>query len=199
MKVAKQVAQSEQSLLAKSHAGDADAFSELVRLHSRQIYGLSLKILRNREDAEDNLQNVFCKAFDNISRFRGQSRLSTWLVRIAMNEAFMKLRKLRLERSNGRANISNFEREDGTVPEIEDGSPDPERQCIAKELATIAFLGLRPLSRDTFILHKEEGWTSRELAGELGLTVETVKSRLFRARIHMRQQLNAVANNRSAA
>ena len=83
--------------------------------------------------------------------------------------------------------------------QIEDGSPDPERQCIAKELATIAFLGLRPLSRDTFILHKEEGWTSRELAGELGLTVETVKSRLFRARIHMRQQLNAVANNRSAA
>jgi RNA polymerase sigma-70 factor (ECF subfamily) len=179
--------------------GDADAFSELVRLHSRQIYGLSLKMLRNREDAEDNLKNVFCKVFDNINWFKFQSRLSTWLIRIAMNEALMKLRKLLSERSNGHADISNFETEEGIVPDIENRRPNPERQYIAKEPATIASLGLRPLSRDEFLLHKAEGWTSRELAGVLGITVETVKSRLFRAHIHMRQQLNAVANNRSVA
>jgi RNA polymerase sigma-70 factor, ECF subfamily len=76
VKTSKQAAQSEQSLVEKAHASGADAFSELVRLHSRQIYRLSLKILRNREDAEDNLQNAFCKAFDNIKRFKGQSRFS---------------------------------------------------------------------------------------------------------------------------
>ena len=157
MKTAKRAVQIEQSLIEKAHAGGADAFSELVRLHSRQIYGLSLKMLRNREDAEDNLQNVCCKAYDNINRFRGQSRFSTWLARIAMNEALMKMRQLRSERSKGHTLVSNFEREDGAVLEIEGGRPNPERQYIARELATIALLGLRPVARNTFILHKAEG------------------------------------------
>src|SRR5215813_6221286 len=84
---------SEHALLAQAKAGNSEAFSELVRLNSSNVYGISLKILKNREDAEDNLQNVFCKAYRKIRSFQGESRLSTWLFRIAINEALMQLRK----------------------------------------------------------------------------------------------------------
>src|SRR6202011_6236263 len=88
----------ERTLVAQAQAGDEQAFTELVRRHSGQIYGLSLNMLRNREDAEDNLQNVLVKAFHNIGRFEGNSQFSTWLVRITINEALMKLRKRNSER-----------------------------------------------------------------------------------------------------
>ena len=77
----------ERTLVAKAQAGSEEAFTELVRRHSGQIYGLSLNMLRNREDAEDNLQNVLVKAFHNINRFEGNSQFSTWLVRIKIGRA----------------------------------------------------------------------------------------------------------------
>src|SRR5713226_1444860 len=77
----------ERTLVAKAQSGNEEAFTELVRRHSGQVYGLSLNMLRNREDAEDNVQNVFVKAFHHIHRFEGNSKFSTWLVRIAINEA----------------------------------------------------------------------------------------------------------------
>src|SRR5882762_1946498 len=70
----------ERVLVAKAQAGNEEAFTELVRRHSGQIYGLSLNMLRNREDAEDNLQNVLVKAFHNICRFEGNSQFSTWKI-----------------------------------------------------------------------------------------------------------------------
>src|SRR5437879_9727638 len=88
----------ERTLVAKAQAGNEEAFTELVRRHSGQIYGLSLNMLRNREDAEDNLQNVLVKAFHNINRFERNSHFSTWLVRITTNEALMKLRKSNAQR-----------------------------------------------------------------------------------------------------
>src|SRR5437879_13613004 len=88
----------ERVLVAKAQAGNEEAFTELVRRHSGQIYGLSLNMLRNREDAEDNLQNVLVKAFHNIGRFEGNSQFSTWLVRITIKEALMKLRKSKSRR-----------------------------------------------------------------------------------------------------
>ena len=83
----------ENALLEQAKAGNSDAFSELVRQNSSSVFGISLKILKNREDAEDNLQNVFCKAYRKIRNFQGDSRVSTWLFRIAINEALMQLRK----------------------------------------------------------------------------------------------------------
>src|ERR1700737_380409 len=88
----------ERILVAKAQAGNEEAFTELVRRHSGQIYGLSLNMLRNREDAEDNLQNVLVKAFHNIGRFEGNSQFSTWLVCININETLMKLGKTNPER-----------------------------------------------------------------------------------------------------
>ena len=172
----------ERVLVARAQAGSEEAFTELVKRHSSQVYGLSLNMLRNREDAEDNLQNVLVKAFHHIDRFEGNSRFSTWLVRIAINEALMKLRKRNSER------ISDYQ-EPRMFPEIEDRRQNPESQYISKELTRKAFSGLNPSLQDTFFLQKAEGWTNRELAQALGITVSTVKSRVFRARVRLRQQL----------
>src|SRR5580704_2719368 len=92
-----QIAASEKELVAKARAGSRTAFGELARRHSHRVYGMSFRILKNREDAEDNLQNVFCKAFGKVQQFEGNSQFSTWLVRIAINEALMMLRKRRPE------------------------------------------------------------------------------------------------------
>jgi RNA polymerase sigma-70 factor, ECF subfamily len=184
----------ERLLVAKAQAGSEEAFSELVRRHSGQVYGLSLNMLRNREDAEDNVQNVLVKAFHNLNRFQGNSRFSTWLVRIAINEALMKLRKRSSERISDYKDANSSDDEPRMFPEIEDVRQDPERQYMSKELACKAFSGLNPSLQDTFILQKAEGWTNRELAQALGITVSTVKSRVFRARVRLRQQLLALTD-----
>ena len=188
----------ELTLVAKAQSGNEEAFTELVRRHSGQVYGLSLNMLRNREDAEDNVQNVLVKAFHHIHRFEGNSRFSTWLVRIAINEALMKLRKRNSERISDYQEPNGSEDEPLNFPEIADVRQDPERQYISKELAAKAFRGLNPSLQDTFILQKAEGWTNRELAKAQGITVSTVKSRIFRARVRLRQQLLALAEAQPA-
>jgi RNA polymerase sigma-70 factor (ECF subfamily) len=182
----------ERTLVARAQSGSQDAFTELIRRHSGQVFGLSLNILRNREDAEDNLQNVLLKAFHHIDRFEGHSRFSTWLVRIAINEALMKLRKRHSERILDHRDLNSSEDEPDVFPEIEDTRQDPERGYIGKELTRKAFRGLHPALQDTFVLQKAEGWTNRELAQALGITVSTVKSRIFRTRVRLRQRLRAL-------
>jgi RNA polymerase sigma-70 factor (ECF subfamily) len=189
----------ERTLVAQAQAGSEEAFTELVRRHSGQIYGLSLNMLRNREDAEDNVQNVLVKAFHNIGRFEGNSQFSTWLVRITINEALMKLRKRNSERISEYHDANATEDEPRNFPEIEDTRQDPEREYISKELTRKVFCGLNPSLQDTFILQKAEGWTNRELAEALGITVSTVKSRVFRARVRLRQQLIALTQTEQVA
>lgn len=189
----------ETALIGRARHGNSDAFSELVRRHSQQIYGVSLRMLKNHEDAEDNVQNVLCKAFNNIRQFEGHSRFSTWLVRITINEALMKLRKSQSDRAAKSTDVLRPDSDEPMIPEIEDERPNPERAYIAKELTDKAFFGLHPSLRDTFILHKAEGWTNRELAGAMGITVETVKSRIFRARVRMRNQLLGISKDRAIA
>ena len=188
----------ERTLVAKAQSGNEEAFTELVKRHSGQVYGLSLTMLRTREDAEDNLQNVLVKAFHHIHRFEGNSQFSTWLVRIAINEALMKLRKRSSEHISDYPEANGSHDEPASFPEIADARQDPEREYISKELAAKAFHGLNPSLQDTFILQKAEGWTNRELAQALGITVSTVKSRIFRARIRLRQQLLALAEAQPA-
>jgi RNA polymerase sigma-70 factor (ECF subfamily) len=188
----------ERTLVTKAQSGNEEAFTELVRRHSGQVYGLSLNMLRNREDAEDNLQNVLVKAFHHIHRFEGNSQFSTWLVRIAINEALMKLRKRNSERISDYQDVNGSEDEPRMFPEIEDTRQNPEREYISKELTRKAFRGLNPSLQDTFFLQKAEGWTNRELAQALGITVSTVKSRVFRARVRLRQQLLALTESQPA-
>jgi len=191
VKNAAQNRQSEELLIARARGGSSEAFTKLVFLHSPQIYRVSLTILRNHADAEDNVQDVFYKVYKNIHRFEGRSRFSSWLVRITVNEALMKIRSRQSERLVFRIDIPRPEGEHSAVLEIEDDRPDPERQYITSELAATAFHGLHPLLRHMFTLHAAGGWTHRELAGAIGITVSTAKSRIFRARAQMQQRLHA--------
>jgi len=189
----------DEALLESARAGNANDFGELVRRHSRQVYGISLRILKNREDAEDNLQNVFCKAYGKIQQFEGRSQFSTWLMRIAINEALMMLRKRRSEGVTPYSNGDGETEERESKPEVRDLRADPERQYLTRELATLAFDALHPTLKYTFILQKAEGWTTGELARALNVTKETVKSRIFRARIRMRERLAAPAKTEPVA
>lgn len=189
----------EATLIEAARAGNHNAFGELVGRHSSRIYGVSFRILKNREDAEDNLQNVFCKAFRKIRQFEGKSQFSTWLVRIAMNDALMMLRRHRSKDKRERSDGMQSQTDPGTYEDPRDWSADPERQYITKELTAKALGGLHPALRVTFLLHKGEGWTNNELARVLGIRAETVKSRVFRARTRLRQQLRSLTKTKTMA
>jgi RNA polymerase sigma-70 factor (ECF subfamily) len=184
---------SEEALIASARTGSRNAFGELVRRHSSRVYGMSFKMLKNREDAEDNLQNVFYKAYSKIRQFEGKSQFSTWLMRIVINEALMVLRKRRSEDGAVRADGDRATDDLETKTELRDLHADPEHQYVTKELAAKAFDALSPTLRHTFILQKGEGWTSQEVAEALDITAETVKSRIFQARVRLRQQLLAIS------
>jgi RNA polymerase sigma-70 factor (ECF subfamily) len=194
-----QTAHSEHLLIARAREGSRTAFGELVRRHSHRVYGMSFRILKNREDAEDNLQNVFCKAFGKIRQFEGNSQFSTWLTRIAINEALMMLRKRRPEQAAASADEEGKLAGQEASPELRDLRADPERQYLTKELAAKALDALHPTLKHTFLLQKGEGWTSRELAEAFGITPELVKSRIFRARVRLRQRLLDLAKPESMA
>jgi RNA polymerase sigma-70 factor (ECF subfamily) len=189
----------ENQLLAQARAGNPDAFSELVRLNSSSVYGISLKILKNREDAEDNLQNVFCKAYRKIRNFNGESRVSTWLFRIAINEALMQLRRRQSDREICYSEATANEGDAGAVPEAEDSHANPERECIATDLTQKAFRGCNPTMAAIFVRNKAEGWTNRELARIYGTSPQTVKSRVFRTRMRLRRQMVALSHGVIAA
>jgi RNA polymerase sigma-70 factor (ECF subfamily) len=145
--------------------------------------------LQNSADAEDNVQNALLKAYESIDRFEGRSRFSSWVVRIAINEALMRIRARDPEYLT--LDSAMPEDEKGVIPDIRDGRADPERQYIAKELTAKAFLGFPASLIDTFI-RNAEGWTQRELASEIGITLSALKSRIFQARGRMQEHLETV-------
>src|SRR5256884_3209157 len=116
----------ELALVQAAKRGDVAAFEELVRRYDRNVFRIAQHITQNREDAEDVVQDAFLKAFQNLEQFQGQSKFYTWLVRIAVNEALMKLRRRRPERT---ASLDeDVKTEDDSVPrEVADWSPNPEQ------------------------------------------------------------------------
>jgi RNA polymerase sigma-70 factor (ECF subfamily) len=190
MKTSKRDAHVDQKEPERTWSGSPEAFAELVRMHSPLIFQMSFKILKNHADAEDNLQTVFCKAYANIHRFEGRSHISTWLVSIAIHQALMKIRGNRPD-PLARA-LEKSESVESVLAEVGDGQPNPERSYIAKELVAKAVAGLPPSLVDLFIRNKSEGWTLRELASEAGITICSLKSRIFRVRGRMQKQLGPV-------
>lgn len=168
-----------------------EVFSELVQANSPLIYRVSLRILKNHADAEDNLQSVLVKVHGSIHQFEGRSQLSSWLVRVAINEALMAIRKRKLAGSMLPIDdvIQGGECE---ALRIRDHGPDPERRCIANELVTKVLDSLSPCLRDTFVFITGEGWTQQEFADAMGISVGTVKARIFRARTRMRERLDGL-------
>jgi len=186
----------EKELLEQAFAGNAEAFSKLVQPHWASVYSTSFRILKNHEDAEDNVQSVFCKAYLNIRQFHSDSKVSTWLYRIAVNEALMELRRRQGARLSSPGRTS-ADAEDPVVSEIPDPHPSPERLCIASDLARKALVEFDPALKNIFVLSKTEGWTHRELARTFGTTGQTIKSRIFRARMKLQQRMRALSEKQA--
>lgn len=185
------VREDESALVSAAKSGNIEAFEELVSRYESKIFRLALNITRNREDAEDAMQDAFLKSFSHLSNFHGDSRFYTWLVRITVNEALMKLRK---RRANQVSLDEPVETEDDLMPrEIEDWGPSPEKRYAQRELGTIlsdVIEKLEPEYRMVFVLRDIEELPTEETAKLLGLSVPAVKSRLLRARLKLRHKLN---------
>jgi RNA polymerase sigma-70 factor (ECF subfamily) len=181
----------EGALVAAAKAGDISAFETLVGRYERKIFRLTQNITQNREDAEDSMQEAFLKAFEHLGSFEGNSRFYTWLVRIAVNQALMKLRK---RRPNVVSLDEDVDTGEDMVPrEVEDWGPTPAdryAQTQLSEILTKAINELDPPFRIVFQLRDIEELSTEETAETLGLSVPAVKSRLLRARLKLRQSLN---------
>jgi RNA polymerase sigma-70 factor (ECF subfamily) len=181
----------ESALVAKAREGDLAAFNELVNSYSRKIFRLAKHITQNEEDAEDVLQETFLKAFEHLGDFQGQSKFYTWIVRIAVNESLMKLRKRKSDRSVPLDEPVDTG-EDTVVREIAVWDENPEQKYSREELGQIldeAVQGLRPAFRTVFVLRDIEELSTEETAEALGISVPAVKSRLLRARLQLREKL----------
>ena len=185
------VKEDEPELVAAAKAGDMTAFETLVNRYERKIFRLAQNITQNREDAEDTMQEAFLKAYQHLGDFQGNSRFYTWLVRIAVNQALMKLRK---RRPNQVSLDEEIETGEESMPrEVEDWGPSPEDRYEQSELGTIlneTISDLDPSFRIVFQLRDIEELSTEETADVLGLSVPAVKSRLLRARLKLRQKLN---------
>ena len=181
----------EHLLVAAAKAGDAAAFEELVNRYERKIFRLTMNITRNREDAEDAMQEAFLKAYSHLQSFQGDSRFYTWLVRIAANEALMRLRKRRPNEFSLDEPVEGTD--DLMTREIEDWGPSREQRYAQTELQEIlnnVIDKLAPDFRVVFLLRDVEQLSTEETAQALGISVSAVKSRLLRARLKLRQKLN---------
>jgi RNA polymerase sigma-70 factor, ECF subfamily len=167
------------------------AFEQLVDQYERRAFRLAWKITRNHEDAEDVVQNAFAKAFQNLPDFRGDSRFYTWLVRITINEALMKIRR----RHSNEVSIDESKHADGNFNpiEIEDQAANPEQRYSQHEVQRILAAtvnDLEPGYRAVVQLRDVEGLSTEQTAQALDLTSSTVKTRLQRARSKLRESLN---------
>jgi len=190
---------SEENLVAAARSGQCAAFGELCERNAKKIFRVARRITRNREDAEDAVQDSFLNAFVHLADFDGRSRFSTWLTRIAINSALAKLRKNRrvrevpMEEPNATA---EFE----THYETRDTAPNPEEsysQLERKEVVSAAIGGLQPGARRIIEFHKLQGLSARETAQILGVSTTAVKSRMFHARAALREMRSLKSVSRS--
>jgi RNA polymerase sigma-70 factor, ECF subfamily len=177
------------ALIASVLAGDRRAFELLVRKHERRVFRVTLAVLGNIEDAEEAMQDAFVKAFRHLGQFRRESRFTTWLTRIAVNEALQKrqTRKGSVSLDDSRSIEEQF------VPRrFETWRADPEKLYGKQELRNIienAIRSLPAIYREAFVLRDIEEMSAEEAAEAVGITVAALKSRLLRARLMIRETL----------
>lgn len=181
----------EGALVAQAQAGDQSAFTALVREYERKIFRLAKNITQNDEDAEDVLQETFLKAYQHLGGFEGNSKFYTWIVRIAVNEALMKLRKRKGERFVSLDEPLDTGEEE-VKREIAVWEGNPEQRYSSEEMQKIlndAVQSLKPDFRTVFQLRDIEEMSTEEAAEALDISVPAVKSRLLRARLALREKL----------
>jgi RNA polymerase sigma-70 factor, ECF subfamily len=180
------------SLVHATKAGDVLAFEELVKRYDCRLFRLAQHVTHNYEDAQEAVQEAFLNAFQKLDQFQEHSKFSTWLIRIAINQSLMKVRKQRQRREV--SNDQDFQREEETLPcEIADWMPNPEERYQTGELREILIKTLQSLGaelRVVFVLRDIDGLSVEKTAEALDLTVSAVKARLRRARMQLRERLS---------
>jgi RNA polymerase sigma-70 factor, ECF subfamily len=190
----------DETLVATAKMGDEEAFETLVKRHRPRILALALRYTRVREDAEDVVQKTFHKMFVYLNNFEGKSSFSTWLTRIAINEALMCLRRARALRE---VSIDDLDGDEGTEPHfnIADASPDPEATCMQRKGARILWIAIRELTsriRSVLELKDLRELSARETARHMGLSVAAVKARVFHGRKKLRGHIAVVGVSRKS-
>jgi len=181
----------ESALVQRAKRGETEAYSELVRKYENKVFRLAKNITQNDEDAEDVLQDAFVKAYEHLDDFHEQSKFYTWLVRIAVNEALMRLRKRKTDRTVPLDEPVDTG-EETVVREIAVWDDNPEEKYGTTEIRRIldeAIQSLKPAFRTVFQLRDIEELSTEETAQLLGLSIPAVKSRLLRARLQLREKL----------
>ena len=181
----------EQDLIARVQRGQHELFYDLVRPYERRVYAAALAILRNEADAEDVAQEAVLKALANIRQFRAESRFSTWLIQITVNEALMRRRR---QRTRVVESIDDHRDEEGEYRprDFADWREIPsetlERKEVREKLAE-ALGSLDRKYREVFMLRDMEQLNIQETAETLGISIASVKTRLLRARLMLRDLL----------
>jgi len=178
-------------LVSQAQKGNCEAFGELIRRYDRRLYRVTLHILRHREDAEDAVQNACLSAYQHIAGFRAECRFSTWLMKIAVNEALSRLRSRNNEQS-ATDGLDTWVDEVFEQRELPDWRLHPERQYQQSELRRLLRAALEelPVAYSTvFLLRDVEGFSTAEVAEALSLTISATKVRLLRARLKLRNKL----------
>ncbi|MEZ5832929.1 MAG: RNA polymerase sigma factor [Dongiaceae bacterium] len=182
----------EATLIARALARDASALAEIMRLNNRRLYRAAWGILRDEQEAEDAVQDCYLKAFAALPSFRGEAALSTWLTRIAINEALMRRRRQRAQAA-ATGNIIPLRPEKSPVAEpIEDPAQSPESAAIRAQLRPYlenAIGALPEEQRAVFVLRALEELSVEETAQILDLKPETVRTRFLRARRKLQDRL----------
>src|ERR1700731_5301174 len=186
------IAEEDALLVAAAKATDTRAFELLVERHERRIFSMAQRITRNREDAEDVVQQSFQKAFIHLKQFEGKSLFSTWLTRIAINEALMLLRR---KRGSHEMQIeeSSTKTESALPLDFLDSAPNPEDSCLdreQKQILSAALNKLRPGIRKAIELRELGELSTGETALVMGLSVAAVKGRVFYGRRKLRETLS---------
>jgi RNA polymerase sigma-70 factor (ECF subfamily) len=188
-------AAADEELVAASKNGDELGFESLAKRYQRRVFALAFRYTRVREDAEDIVQETLRKAFVHLQKFEGKSSFSTWLTRIAINEALMSLRRRRALHEVPADDSSD---DNGTTPiaDLADISPDPEATYLQKEkvrIVSAAIRQLRPGMRRAVELRELGDLSTRETALRMGLSVAAIKARVFHARKELGKALRCHA------
>jgi RNA polymerase sigma-70 factor (ECF subfamily) len=182
------MAEEEARLLARAREGDVDAFADFIRLFERRVRALLGRLLDDERDVDEAAQDTFVQAWRNLDRYRGEAAPFTWLYRIAVNEALQRTRKKRLEtRSLDAVPGLELEIEAGTG-----GPPPADLEAESREVLSFVAERIRALPFDyraPLVLRDVEGWTNDEVAAALGVSIPAAKSRIHRARMQLRHEV----------
>jgi RNA polymerase sigma-70 factor, ECF subfamily len=185
--------ESDLELVARLQQGDRTAFRELVRRHQEKVYRLALRLTRDEARAQDSMQDAFLQVYRKIGQFQEQSAFTTWLYRITVNAALMRLRSERRHRETSLEEASPRYTEQGEIAEpVDDWSAAVDDEAANRELARHAAVAIDKLPetyRSVFVLRELEDLSTEDVATILDLTVPTVKTRLHRARLALRKAL----------